>query len=84
MVDRRQTAVWVVKLQGFPGEFDEVAAVFADHDGAGAYAAWWNRLESLRFRCESTASAVIEEVDFYSPGSWREPARPRAAANDGG
>jgi hypothetical protein len=67
--------VWVINLQDFPGEYDEVAAVFAVHDDARAFAGWWNAEELRRFGRESTATAVVEAVDYYPPGMWREPAR---------
>jgi hypothetical protein len=67
--------VWVVQLRGFPGESEEVAGVFASRDDAARYAAWWNLEELRKFGRSSTATAVVEETDFYPPGSWRPPQR---------
>jgi hypothetical protein len=66
----------------FPGEPDEVAAVFADPNDAFAYAVWWNREELRRYGRESTVAAAVEEIDFYPPHAWHPPpARLRVAAN---
>ena len=70
------TDCWVVKLCGFPGEHEEVAAVFVVRADAEEYTGWWNRGELRRFGRDSTATAVVEETDFYQPGAWRPPARP--------
>ena len=67
----RSWEMWVVALRGFPGEQDEIAAVFADRDDACAYARWWNREEVRRFGRESPVAATVEEIDFYPHDGWR-------------
>ena len=75
--------VWVVALRGFPGEQDEIAAVFADRDDAYAYARWWNREELRRYGGKSQVAASVEEIDFYPPEGWRPPqARLRVAGDN--
>ncbi len=75
--------VWVVALRGFPGEQDEIAAVFADRDDADAYARWWNREELRRYGRESPVAASVEEIDFYPLHAWRPPqARLRVAGDN--
>ena len=49
--------------------------MFASRDDADRYAAWWNLGELRRFGRDSTATAVVEETDFYPPGAWRPPTR---------
>lgn len=69
----RSWEVWIVELRGFPGEQDEIAAVFADRDDAYTYAQWWNREELRRFGRKSPIAATVEEIDFYPRREWRPP-----------